>query len=307
MVDALVSFLAVAEAGSFAKVARSQGVAVSSVTRRIQWLETELKTRLFIRTSRSVMLTDAGELFRSRARNIVDELIEAKESLSALNADPRGILTVTAPAAFGRRHVAPAVISFLKRYPQIEIDLHISDDVLDLGRRRVDVAIRMGSLPDSNLIATSLAPLRRLTCASPEYLEQKGRPASPADLLQHNCLTMSSTPSPPGWWCFAGVHHDMPLPVHGSFRSDDTDALLQAALSGIGIVHLASWLVSDVIATGRLISLFPEARTTAKVKPAIHAVRMPGRSHGAKAKLFIAHLRKCFGDPPYWERTMAPS
>src|ERR1700722_497430 len=141
MIDALITFLAVAEAGSFARVARTQGVAVSSVTRRIGWLETELKTRLFIRSSRRVMLTDAGALFLSRARHIVDELADAKESLSALSADLRGILTVTAPAAFGRRHVMPAVISFLKQYPQIEMDLHISDAVLDLGRRRVDVAI----------------------------------------------------------------------------------------------------------------------------------------------------------------------
>jgi DNA-binding transcriptional LysR family regulator len=307
MIDALITFLAVAEAGGFAKIARAQGVAVSSITRRIDWLEGELKTRLFIRSSRRVMLTDSGALFLSRARNIVDELADAKESLSALSADLRGVLTVTAPAAFGRRHVAPAVIGFLKQYPQIEMDLHISDDVLDLGLRRVDVAIRMGPLHDGKLVATPLAPLRRLTCASPEYLARKGRPASPIDLLQHNCLTVSSTPSPPGWWCFAGVHRDMPLPVRGTLRTDDTEALLQAAVSGVGIVHLASWLVSDMIATGRLISLFPDARATGKAMPAINAVRMPGRSHSAKAKLFIAHLRKSFGSPPYWERTSEAS
>lgn len=307
MVDALAAFLAVAESASFAKVARAQGVAVSSVTRKIDALEIELKARLFIRSSRRVMLTDEGTLFLSHARKIVADVAEAKESLSAVNADPRGILTVTAPASFGRRHVVPAVVSFLKQYPQIEIDLHLSDAVLDLGLRRVDVAIRMGSPPDGNLIATPLAPLRRLTCASPEYLAQRGRPTSPDDLLRHNCLTVSSAPVPPGWWRYAGVHRDTPLPVRGTLRTDDTDALLQAAVNGVGIVHLASWLVSDMLATGRLVSLFPDARGTTKATPAIHAVRMRGRSHGAKAKLFITHLRKCFGDPPYWERTIAIS
>ena len=280
---------------------------MSSVTRKIDALEIELKARLFIRSSRRVMLTDEGTLFLSHARKIVDDVAEAKESLSAVNADPRGVLTVTAPASFGHRHVAPAVVSFLKQYSQIEIDLHLSDAVLDLGRRRFDVAIRMGSPPAGNLIATWLAPLHRLTCASPEYLAQRGRPNTPSDLLQHNCLTVSSAPVPPGWWRYAGVHHDAPLPVHGTLRTDDTDALLQAAVSGVGIVHLASWLVSDMIATGRLISLFPDTRGTLKATPAIHAVRMRGRSHGVKAKLFITHLRKCFGDPPYWDRTIATS
>ena len=305
MVDALAAFLAVAEFGSFAKVARAQGLAVSSVTRKIDALENELKVRLFIRSSRRVMLTDEGTLFLSHARKIVTDVAEAKESLSAVN--PRGVLTVAAPASFGRRHVTPAVLSFLRQYPQIEIDLHLSDAVLDLGVRRIDVAIRMGSPPDGNLIATALAPLRRLTCASPEYLAQRGRPTSPSDLLRHNCLTVSSVPVPPGWWRYAGVHRDTPLPVHGTLRIDDTDALLQAAVSGVGIVHLASWLVSDLIATGRLVSLFPDARGTSKATPAIHAVRMRGRSHGVKAKLFITHLRKCFGDPPYWERRIATS
>jgi DNA-binding transcriptional LysR family regulator len=235
MVDALVAFLAVAESGNFAKVARAQGVAVSSVTRKIDALERELRTRLFIRGSRRVMLTDEGTLLLSHARKIVDDVAEAKETLSAINMDPRGVLAVTAPASFGRRHVVPAVVSFLKQYPQIEIDLHLSDAVLDLGLRRVDVAIRMGSPPAGNLIATSLAPLRRLTCASPEYLAQRGRPTSPDDLLRHNCLTVSSAPVPPGWWRYTGVHRDTPLPVRGTLRTDDTDALLHDCDGGANL------------------------------------------------------------------------
>ena len=132
---------------------------------------------------------------------------------------------------------------------------------------------------------------------------RRGRPATPMELLKHNCLTVASGPPPPDWWCFTGVNRNAPLPVRGTLRTDDVDTLFQAAVGGIGIVHLASWLVGDMVASGRLVSLFPEARTPQKDLSAIHAVRLPGRSHGAKAKLFITRLR-AFGDPPYWERDL---
>lgn len=302
MLHALPTFVAVAEAGSFARVARSEGVAVSSVTRRIDALEAELATRLFSRSSRRVILTDDGELLLPRARMILLEWSETKESMSALRVDARGTLAVTAPSEFGRRHVVPSVIAFLKQYPLLAIDLHLDDGVIDLSARRMDVAIRMGTLPNSRFVSTQLAPYRRLACASPEYLRRHGRPDTPTDLLRHNCLTLSSASIPPGWWCFAGFNRDMALPVRGTLSTDDTDSLLQAALGGIGIVHLASWLVSDAIATGQLVVLFENLQPPGKVRPAIHAVRMPGRSHDVKARLFINHLRKEFGEPPYWER-----
>jgi len=305
MMDALPTFVAVAEAGSFSKVARSEAVAVSSVTRRIDALEAAFGARLFNRSSRRVLLTDAGEHFLPRAKALLLDLADARASVTAFSAEPRGLLTVTAPSAFGRRHVAPAVFDFLKHYPALEIDLHLSDQIVDLSERRVDVAIRLGSLPSSDLVGSQLAPLRRLVCASPAYLKRHGRPASPRELLAHNCLTVASAPTPPGWWTFAGIQRNLPLAVKGTLRSDDTEALLQAAVAGIGIVHLASWLVSDAVKAGRLVSLFPEATGAGKKPlPGIHAVRLPGRSHAAKAQLFIAHLRQQFGDVPYWDRAI---
>jgi len=242
-------------------------------------------------------LTDAGQNFLPRARNLLAELAEARDGLSALEATPRGLLTITAPTMFGRQHVAPAVVSFLAEYPHLEIELHSDDALVDLSERRVDVAIRMALLPDSDLVATHLAPVRRLICASPDYLEKAGAPEDPTDLLKHNCLTMASSRNPPGWWTFAGVNHDQALPVHGNMRSDDTGALLHAALAGVGIVHLASWLVSDMIAAGRLVVVLPDTRQPPARSTSIHAVRMPGRSHTAKVRLFITHLRKTFGTP----------
>ena len=304
MIEALTTFVRVAAAGSFSRVAKQEDVAVSSITRRIDWLESELGAKLFSRSSRRLVLTDAGERFLPRARGLLADLSEAKEELIASNAEPRGLLTVTAPAVFGRRWVAPVAIDFLAQYPLLELDLHLSDEVVDLTARRVDVAIRMGALADSDLIATRIAPLRRFVCASPAYLERSGRPAAPLDLLQHNCLTVASAPAPADWWRFSGVNRNRALPVRGNLRTDDTDTLLQAAVAGVGIVHLASWLVSEMIAAGRLVALFPNAQPPKAALPAIHAVRMPGRSHTGKASLFVAHLRKAFGEPPSWERDL---
>jgi DNA-binding transcriptional LysR family regulator len=298
----LRTFLDVAATGNFSRTAKLRQVAVSSITRRIDWLEAQLTIKLFHRNSRLVMLTDAGELFVPRARTILAELAEAKEAMTALSTDPRGLLTVTAPSAFGRRHIAPAVSSFLQKYPSLEVDLHVSDDIVDLTAHRVDVAIRIGILPDSDLLATYLAPHTRIACASPEYIARHGKPETPLDLLKHNCLNLTSKPLPPGWWRFAGVNNGEPLAIKGNLRSDDTDTLLRAALCGLGILHIASWSVYDAISQGRLIPLFRDLpRAPHASEPAIYAVRMPGRSHQVKTKLFIDHLRACFGDTPYWE------
>lgn len=306
MLDEIRIFLAVVESGNLSKVAKLEDMAVSSVSRKIDSLETQLGFKLFHRTSRMVMLTDSGEQFLPRAKNILQELDDAKNAMSALNADPQGLLTITAPASFGRLYVAPAVTRFLKRYPLMEIELNISDEIIDLSAHRIDVAVRIGRLPDSDLVATRLARFKRIVCASPDYIARYGRPENPQDLLAHNCLSAATTSTVSGLWCFHGVNKGTALPVRGSFRSNDTNSLLLAAVAGIGIVHLASWLVSDMIISGQLVPLFPEEpETKSKLEPAIHAVRMPGRSHAAKAQLFIAHLRSEFGEPAHWDNAIA--
>ena len=192
------------------------------------------------------------------------------------------------------------------QYPLLEVDLHVSDAVIDIAAERVDVAIRIGVLPDSDLLATRLAPQRRIACASPGYLERHGTPGRPEELLQHNCLTLRSAPHRVGWWCFAGVNQGKPLAIHGSLRSDDSDALLHAAIAGVGIAHLATWLIAEEVAGGRLVTLFTDKLSGEPLtSSAIHAVRMPGRAAN-KARLLIDFLRDYFGvasgEPPYWER-----
>lgn len=299
MIDELRVFVAVVDAGSLSKAARLKDLAVSSVTRKIDHLEAELGVKLLRRSSRAMMLTDAGQQFIVSARHILNELDGAKAALQDSQTDLRGILTVTAPASFGRKHVLPAALTFMKLYPQIEIELHLNDHMVDLVEQRIDVAIRIGRLPDSDLVATTLAPIRRIVCASPAYLDKNGSPRVPEDLLNHNCLTLASLPIPIGWWEFSGVNKGASLPIKGSFRSDDTEALLKVALEGVGIVHLASWLVSEKIATGELLPLLTEFELR-NIK-AIHAVRLPGRSHNLRAKLFIDHLKREFGETAYWD------
>jgi DNA-binding transcriptional LysR family regulator len=307
MLDNLRTFIEVARRGTFSAVADARNVAVSSIARQVDVLEAELAVRLFHRSSRRLLLTDAGEQFLLRANAIVAEFDEAKTALVDAQAEPRGPLSVTVPSSFGRRHVVPAIATFLQRHPLIELDLHLSDDWVDLGSTRTDLAIRVGVLADSDLTATRLAPTWRLACASPEYLQRHGRPERPEDLLKHSCLTVpSGTRTPNGWWAFDGVNKGRPLPVQGRFRSNDTEALLQAAVAGLGVAHLASWLVSELIGAGRVVCLFPPSLQAAEAQPsAIHAVRLKGRSHAAKAQLFIAHLRETFGAPTYWDRVVA--
>jgi DNA-binding transcriptional LysR family regulator len=185
----------------------------------------------------------------------------------------------------------------------------VSDDVVDLQAQRVDVAVRIGVLQDSDLLATTLAPQRRVVVASPRYLARAGRPQAPLDLLQHNCLTHAGPGHRVGWWTFHGVNDGKPLHVAGSLRSGDTDSLMRAALAGVGVAHLATWLVGNAVAAGRLVLLFDsELRDPPVSGSAIHAVRVAGRSV-RKSKLFVEHLKRELGvagnEPPLWERHFA--
>jgi DNA-binding transcriptional LysR family regulator len=236
MLDNIQAFLDVHKAGTFSAAAKLHNVAVSSVSRQVDALEQSLGVALFQRSSRRLLLTDAGEQFLPRAQLIVSEMVDAKAALLDAQAEPRGLLSVTAPSVFWRMHIAPTVASFMQQYPLIELDLRLSDHWVDLAEQRADVAIRIGALPDSDLLATRLAPMLRIACASPSYLQAHGRPAAPEDLLHHHCLCLPSTPT--GLWTFPEVNQGKPLAVQGRFRSNDVDSLLDAAAAGLGVAHL---------------------------------------------------------------------
>jgi DNA-binding transcriptional LysR family regulator len=304
MIDLIETFEAVVMHGTFSKVARLQNVAASSISRKIDLLEAAFGATLFHRTTRMLVLTDAGERFVPHARRLLAEAADAKASLASIHEAPHGLLSVTAPSSFGRRHVAPAIAAFLQRYPSVEIELDITDDIVDLSARRIDVAIRIGAVADNQLLTTQFARQQRVACASPDYLARAGRPASPADLRDHNCLTMKSASHRIGWWVFGGVNNNKPVPVRGTLRTDNSEALLQATLAGLGIAHLATWLVSDDIAAGRLQCVFDNELEAAPVSGSvIQAVRLPGRA-ASKAGLLIDFLREhwCGTDgPAHWD------
>jgi DNA-binding transcriptional LysR family regulator len=295
-------FVAVATEKNFSRAADKLGTAASSVTRRIDHLESMLSARLFHRTTRAVSLTEAGEALLPRAQAIIASLEEAREAVTAVQDEPRGWLRITAPSAFSRLHVVPAVQSFLQRFPRIQIDLEATDRVSDLTTERLDLAIRIGAMPNSKLVASRLADQTRIACASPSYIARRGMPASPIELLQHDCLTTRSSPAPAGWWKFAGINDDKALTVKGPFRSDDPGALVEAAVGGLGVVHLASWLIGRQIADGTLLPLFAGTDQAQQNDAAIYAVRLSSRMQAAKASLFIEHLRRFVGNPPKWNR-----
>ncbi len=310
LIDTLHCLLAVVEHRSLSRAATQLEMSISSVSRKLDALEAQLGARLLVRGARQVALTDAGERFLPRARNMLAELAEGMAAVQELDQEPRGVLTMTVPAGFARMHMAPAIAGFLARYPALEVQMLVGDSVVDLSEQRVDVAIRAGVPPSGELVATRLAPQHRVVSASPAYLECHGWPATPADLVQHQCLSMVGK-SPRAWWRFDGVNHNQPLPVKSAFRCDDTDTLMQAAVAGAGIIHLANWMVSAAIVAGTLVPVFPMAplaRSTAArhdpTESAIHAVHMPGRSNHAKTQLLINHLKGFFGDPPYWDIAM---
>src|SRR5215469_5322092 len=189
------AFVAVADKGGFAKAARGAGAATSSIMRQVDALEEHLGTTLLNRSTRSVTLTPAGEAYYAQAVRIVSDLDEANRSVSELHGPPRGLLRVSLPVAFARLHVAPIVPEFIKLYPGIELELLMTDSFVNLVEDRVDLAIRIGSLESSSLIARRLAPHRRVLCASPEYIRTHGEPRVPADLAKHNCLRFPTLPA----------------------------------------------------------------------------------------------------------------
>jgi DNA-binding transcriptional LysR family regulator len=296
-------FVAVVDAGSFSAAARRLGLAPSSVARGIGGLEDELGVRLLARTTRRLSLTEPGRVYHERSRRILSEVEEARLSVARLEAAPRGLLRISVPVVFGRLHVAPALAEFLASYPEVEIDLSMTDAYVDLVEEGIDLAIRVGELQDSSLMARKLAPTRRVMCASPAYLERRGAPARPSDLKGHDCLSYRYSGAAPIWRLRApdGTLHE--IEVSGSLRTNNADALHIAALAGVGIVLLPTFLAGADIRGGRLRLLFEDHRVsaTSSLDTNIHAVFPCNRHLSPKVRAFVDFLRRRFGPEPYWE------
>lgn len=244
--DSMAVLLAVVEAGSLSAAARQLAMPLATVSRKVAALEAHLKTRLLHRTTRHLALTEAGSAYVAACRRILDEIGEAERTATGEYATPKGELTVTAPMMFGRLHIVPVVAEFLAQYPEIEINLMLTDRVMHLMDEHVDVAVRIGELPDSGLMATGVGKVRRVVCASPAYLARHGAPLTPAELAAHDCISFEVMESRRAW-VFGAARSAQAVPVHSRLAVNTVDAAIAAAALGVGLVRVMSYQVMDAL------------------------------------------------------------
>ena len=291
------SFVAVSTKGSLTAAALAEGVAPAVIGRRIDALEERLGVKLLVRTTRRITLTHEGSAFLEDCQRLLADLANAEASVTAGGVKASGHLRITAPAGFGRRHVAPLVPAFLAQHPEVSLSLNLSDRVVDIVNEGFDCAIRVGDLPDSSLVSLRLADNRRLCVAAPDYLARAGTPASPADLTKHQCLTLSSDASQTRGWAFLVDGQVTHLRPGGRLDCSDGQVLHRWCVQGLGIAWRSTWEVEGDIAAGRLVSLLEDY---AAPPNGIYAV-FPQRRHlPLRVRLWIDFVKHSFGDPGYW-------
>jgi len=244
--DSMSILVAVVDSGSLSAAARRLGMPLATVSRKVAELESHLKTRLIQRTTRQLSLTEAGASYVAACRRILDEIAEAERAATGEYASPKGELVVTAPVVFGRLHVVPVVAEFLAHYPEIDVSLMLTDRVVHLMEEQADVAVRIGELPDSTLMATRVGTVRRVVCASPAYLATHGVPVKPRDLAAHQCITFEVLASTRAW-VFGSGKSEVSVPVHSRFAVNTAEAAIAAAKLGVGLVRVLSYQVADAI------------------------------------------------------------
>ncbi len=249
--DAMKTLIAAVDGGSLSAASRALNMPLATVSRKVSDLEAHLQTQLLFRTSRKLMLTEAGQAYIAASRRILDEIDEAERAASGEYRAPRGHLTVTAPIMFGRLHVAPVVLDFLKAYPEITVRLILSDEVVGLVEGHIDAAIRIGRLSDSNMVATRLGKIRWITCASPEYLAAKGRPEAPDELENHDSIMFEGVYSS-NLWTFGSGEEAVVQPIKPRLAVNTADAAIAAAISGAGITRVLSYQVALPVTDGAL-------------------------------------------------------
>ena len=296
--DAMTVFARVVEAGSLSAAARSIPMSLTSVSRHLAALEQRLGTQLLRRTTRHLSLTDEGRLVYERAKTILSELQEMEMTLSTNRSEPSGRLRVSAPVLIGRLLIAPQLPAFLAQHPLVDIDLLLIDRVVNLVEEDIAVAVRIGRLPDSSLVARKLAEIRMVVCAAPSYLARRGTPAVPADLRHHDCLVFSENLGSIEWH-FQSPKGRASVKVQGRLCANNLDSLVSAAVGGAGIARVPSWQVSAELSAGRL-----KALLTNYERPAapVHALFQRSKVSSAKIRAFIDYLvaqwpREVFATP----------
>lgn len=252
--EALRTLVAAVDGGSLSAASRMLRMPLSTVSRKITELETHLTTQLLVRTPRKLLLTDAGEAFVHTARRLLAELDEAERVASGEYREPLGELLVTAPIAFGKLHILPIVLEFLRAFPKVDVRLVLSDKIIDLIDNHVDVAARLGRLPDSGLVGMRVGEVRWITVASPAYLAARGTPESPAALVDHDCLAFEGLHTARSWR-FAGDSDAADLTIRPRLGVNTADAMVEAASNGLGIARMTSYQAAAALREGQLVEI----------------------------------------------------
>lgn len=285
-------FARVARGGSFTEAARAFELPPSSVSRRIAALERTLGQRLLYRHSRAVRLTEAGQRYLEQVSEALTLLDGAAEEVSGATRSPRGVLRINAPVAFGRRHIAPWLEGFQSRYPELEVELTLTDALVDPVQEGADLVVRIGALEDSSLVARELAPQHFAIAASPGYLARHGRPEHPDDLSHHNCLIYKGTRGREAWYVRREDREAFrPVEVHGNLRSNNAESLCEAACQDQGLVLFPTWLLQQALERGELVPVMRDWQVANRPRlDAIHLIFPEHRLRSSKVAAFVDDL-----------------
>lgn len=296
--EAMSIVLAVAEAGSLSAAARQQKTPLATVSRKVSELEEHLQTKLFNRSSRMLALTDAGRSYIAAAKRILADVAEAERAASGEYTTPRGELTISAPVALGRMYLQPVLAEFLTTFPEVDVQLDLQDRAANLLEEHVDVALRIGALADSSLIAVRIGEIRRVMCASPAYLKSRGTPKSPDDLSAHDCISYPPIQSP-STWRFKRDKTEYVVPVRSRLVVGNLESACDAARSGIGITVALSHHVAEAIKSGELTPLLQDFQPPSQP---VSFVYSPNRFMPVKLRAFLdftlPRLKTRLGDLP---------
>lgn len=287
----IAAFEAVGRRLSFNEAAKELGISSSAASRRITQLEERLGSRLLQRTTRNVMLTEAGEIYLNRCRLLIEQAQEMDTLVAGLQSEPQGMLRVSLPNLFGQKRIAPRLPDFMRRYPKVQLQVLLSDSYIDMVAQRIDAAVRIGDLEDADYVARRLAPNKRLLCAAPAYLEKAGTPMTPDELASHTCLLFNHSIDGQNWRLECGGKTHV-VQIQSMLSTDNAEVLRQAVLAGQGIALLADFVVEEDLAAGRLVPVLGHWQAA---ESSVHIVYPSARYLPLKTRAFVDFMAEVLG------------
>lgn len=301
-IRALKFFIGVYDSKSYSVVARKEGVSPSMISRVISQLEDSLGQQLFYRNTRAIIPTESGRIFIEYARSMAEQLNEVRNELLDRTIEPKGLIRINAPVFFGQRHIAPWLAGFLRRYPQVQVELTQTDDYIDPHVSAADIIFRIGTLVDSSLHSRILGSQTYHLAASKAYIALHGMPTEPADLKNHQCLVYSGSSGQNRWFFNKNKTTWLHQPITPILTSNNAETLLIAALNDMGIVLFPDWLIGDSLKNGQLISLLTDCESAIKIdQHYITAIYPNSRTPSLNVRAVIDYFLEVYGNPPYWK------